>query len=348
MGVFAPYNPQIAELPRYNRAVSARIIDAKSGFAEAIARLRRGELVAFPTETVYGLGANALDASAVARIYAAKGRPATNPLIVHIANTDIARTLALEWPETAERLAAQFWPGPLTVVVQRRNTVPGIVTAGGETVGLRIPAHPVALELLRTSGLPIAAPSANRSEEVSPTTAQHVADSLGPYIDDLLILDGGPCTVGLESTVLDVTTDPPRILRPGMVTQTQLTEVLGDITTGQASSEIARSPGQMKRHYAPRVPVVLWNSFQPLATVLQPGDAFLTLSPPSIDLPSIHTLAMPASPTKYAASLYAALRTAEAAGVLRIVIEEPPHTPEWYAIHDRLRRAAVAKQEETE
>lgn len=197
--------------------MSARItLPDDAALAEAAERLRAGELVAFPTETVYGLGANALDANAVAKIYAAKGRPATNPIIVHVASVEQAKTLVKTWPAIADELAAQHWPGPLTLVLEKADHIPDIVTAGGRTVGIRIPNHPVALELLRRAGVPVAAPSANRSEEVSPTQAKHVADSLGAFVDDLLILDGGACGVGIESTVLDVTCDPPRVLRPGM------------------------------------------------------------------------------------------------------------------------------------
>jgi L-threonylcarbamoyladenylate synthase len=322
--------------------------------AEAAERLRAGLLVAFPTETVYGLGANALDLEAVARIFAAKGRPSTNPLIVHVPDVSAARELAGEWPEAAERLAARFWPGPLTLVVPRTEAIPDIVTAGGPTLGLRVPSHPVALELLRASGVPVAAPSANRSEEVSPTTAQHVADSLGPFVDDLLILDGGATTVGLESTVLDVTTDPPRILRPGMVTTPMLREVLGDVAERGATEGIARSPGQMVRHYAPKVPVIVVPNSE-IRPALKRGDGLLGLDPsfwryryPPMGTDGIvmMTLPMPSDARSYAAQLYKALRTADEMGVTRIIVEEPPHGPEWEAIHDRLRRAAAPKSGE--
>ncbi len=192
-------------------------VDPFSPEPERIARaaevLRRGGLVAFPTETVYGLGANALDPNAVAGIFHAKGRPANNPVIVHVAEArDVLRVVA-DWPEIAERLAQRFWPGPLTLVLPKRAGVPDVVTAGGPTVAVRVPAHPVALALLRAVGVPIAAPSANRSTQLSPTRAEHVQRGLDGLID--LILDGGPTTGGLESTVLDVTTTPPRLLRPG-------------------------------------------------------------------------------------------------------------------------------------
>jgi L-threonylcarbamoyladenylate synthase len=344
--------------------------------AEAVARLRAGRLVAFPTETVYGLGANALDAEAVAGIFAAKGRPSTNPLIVHVPDADAARRLAGEWPPVADTLAARFWPGPLTVVVEKAADVPRIVTAGGPTVGLRVPDHPVALELLRASGVPVAAPSANRSEEVSPTTAQHVADSLGPWVDDLLILDGGPTRVGIESTVLDVTGDTPRILRPGMVSAMVVAEVTGS-DTGQSEKTPdeapARAPGQMMRHYAPRVPVNLITAKNERLRFVDLGKAacemfdsltrddirssvapfgYLSIDSHFIaDKPFKVKVAggrgiwipMPTTPEDYAAFLYAALRELDNAGVSHINVEEPPHSPGWEAIHDRLRRAAAPK-----
>jgi L-threonylcarbamoyladenylate synthase len=327
------------------RSVGARIRQADEGMEEAVQRLRAGLLVAFPTETVYGLGANALDPEAVARIFAAKGRPSTNPLIVHVTE-DNADSLVQDWNQTAEALADTFWPGPLTLVMPRNKSVPDIVTAGGPTVGLRMPAHPVAQELLRRTGLPIAAPSANRSEEVSPTTAEHVAASLGPWVDDLLILDGGPCTVGLESTVVDIASNPPRILRPGMVTLSMLQEVLPNLATGASSptDTIARSPGQMTRHYAPRTPVLIV-SFPQLGGLLEPGDGLLLLEDKSgavfaeAQQASLHHL--PHNPTGYAAGLYSTLREMDEAGYRRIVIETPPQGSAWEAIHDRLRRAAA-------
>jgi L-threonylcarbamoyladenylate synthase len=313
--------------------------------AEAVERLRSGALVAFPTETVYGLGANALDPDAVARIFAAKGRPSTNPLIVHVPDVAAARELAGEWSEIAEKLAARFWPGPLTLVVQKAGAVPDIVTAGGPTVGLRVPNHPVALELLRASGVPIAAPSANRSEEVSPTTAQHVVDSLGPYMDDLLILDGGPCTVGLESTVLDVTSEPPHILRPGMVTEVMLRQVMMmGVGATHTRHGAARSPGQMVRHYAPKA-LVVPVSRDRWAVEFRAGDGVVFCGglPPHVRESGDQFRCLPAEPQMYARSFYAVLRDLDTSGVSRILVVRPPDTPEWAAIHDRLRRAAAPK-----
>jgi L-threonylcarbamoyladenylate synthase len=225
-----------------------------AALAEAARVLHGGGLVAFPTETVYGLGANALDASAVARIFAAKGRPANNPLIVHISETSQVQQVAADWPASAERLAERFWPGPLTLVLPKRDTVPEIVTARGPTVAVRVPAHPVAEALLRASGLPIAAPSANRSTELSPTRAEHVLGGLQGRIE--MLLDGGPTSGGIESTVLDLTTIPPRLLRPGPIGVAELEAVIGSLARDAPipveTSHALPSPGMMPRHYAPR------------------------------------------------------------------------------------------------
>src|SRR5690242_6187855 len=228
-------------------------VDA-AALARAAAVLRGGGLVAFPTETVYGLGANALDPAAVARIFAAKGRPATNPLIVHVAEAAEAVRVAAAWPEAAARLAERFWPGPLTLVLPRRDTVPDAVTAGGPTVAVRVPAHPVARALIRAAGVPVAAPSANRSTQVSPTRAAHVLTGLDGRID--LLLDGGPTAGGLESTVLAVTASPPRLLRRGLVRPGEIEAVVGALArsgpVAAATGQVLPSPGMLGRHYAPR------------------------------------------------------------------------------------------------
>ncbi|HTU92605.1 MAG TPA: L-threonylcarbamoyladenylate synthase, partial [Gemmataceae bacterium] len=228
--------------------------------AEAARVLRGGGLVAFPTETVYGLGANALDASAVARIFAAKGRPANNPLIVHVANAGEARNVVADWPASAALLAEYFWPGPLTLVLPKRDTVPDVVTAGGPTVAVRVPAHPVAQALSRAADLPIAAPSANRSTELSPTRAEHVLRGLDGRIE--MLLDGGPTSGGIESTVLDLTATPPRLLRPGLIGVAEIEAVIGSLArvcsltvAVQNSPQPLPSPGMMPRHYAPRTPL---------------------------------------------------------------------------------------------
>jgi L-threonylcarbamoyladenylate synthase len=310
--------------------------------------LRGGGLVAFPTETVYGLGANALDAQAVARIFAAKGRPACNPLIVHVATAEAARELAADWPEPAQILAERFWPGPLTLVVPRREAVPDVVTAGGPTVALRAPAHPVARALLEKTGLPVAAPSANLSTGLSPTRAEHVLRGLDGRID--LLLDGGPTPGGLESTVLDLTTSPPRILRPGLVTPAEIEAVLGPLARrADPDTDAAAalpSPGMLRRHYAPRAPLecapddgrerVLELSTQGLRV------GWLTFgAPPRPVAAGVVAVTLPDEPGACAARLYAALHELDEAALDRIVVAPPPAGDEWLAVRDRLWRAAV-------
>jgi len=297
--------------------------------------IRAGGLVAIPTETVYGLAAHALDEAAVGRIFAAKGRPATNPLIVHVADSADARALSSRWPEAADRLAERFWPGPLTIVVPRAEAIPDIVTASGPTVALRIPAHPVALAILREAGVPIAAPSANRSNAISPTTAQHVIDSLGERVD--LIIDAGPTPGGIESTVVQL--DPPALLRPGLVTIAELEAVLGPVARS-VEHAIARSPGMTQRHYAPRAQLeICRDDAQRVAVLLADGArvGWLAFDPRPSDA---IVVAMPGDPREYAARLYAALHDLDRAGVDRIVVAEPPQTDEWLGVRDRLTRAS--------
>jgi L-threonylcarbamoyladenylate synthase len=305
--------------------------------------LRDGGLVAFPTETVYGLGADALNADAVARIFAAKGRPAHNPLIVHIADASELPQIAGPVP-SARPLMDRFWPGPLTLVFPKAPSVPDIVTAGGPTVAVRIPNHPVALALLSAAGTPVAAPSANRSEQISPTRAEHVADSLGDSID--LVLDGGPCAVGLESTVLDVTVWPPRIMRPGMIARADLEDALGitldDGETTANDEPILRSPGRMARHYAPRKPLTIAEDIRTAARDCLTPAAVLARSGPPSDLPAgAYVIPMPSDPDSYAAALYAALHQADALPVAAILVEAVPGDARWQAIRDRLIRAAT-------
>lgn len=321
---------------------------------DAAERLRRGELVAFPTETVYGLGAHALDPDAVARIFAAKGRPAWNPVIVHVASTADARALVHDWPDRAQRLADRFWPGPLTLVLRKHDTVPDVVTAGTDTVALRVPSHPVALALLREAGIPIAAPSANRFTQLSPTMASHVAQGLGDRVS--LILDGGPCDVGIESTVLDLTGDTPTILRAGVLEADTLAASLGEPVRDGTHQRGARSahaaeaprpaPGMMDRHYAPRaelwlvdaagraeVEALLLAEAGRVATgAVAIGDGWA----PATATPLVR---LPADPEGYARGLYAALHALDAAGVARVIVAAPPTTGRWTGIHDRLSRA---------
>ncbi|HVS36018.1 MAG TPA: L-threonylcarbamoyladenylate synthase [Gemmataceae bacterium] len=323
-------------------------VDARAPEPAAIARaaavLRGGGLVAFPTETVYGLGALALDAGAVQRIFAAKGRPANNPIIVHIADIAEVTKVAAVWPEPAERLARRFWPGPLTLVVPRGAAVPDATTAGGPTVAVRVPAHPVALALLRATGAPIAAPSANRSTELSPTRAEHVLRGLAGRID--LVLDGGATTGGVESTVLDVTTSPPRLLRPGLIGPAELEAAIGPIArpTAVKIETVLPSPGMLPRHYAPRTPLECTpNGRDRVEELLCKGArvGWMTFSgaPEEAPLGSV-VQQMPMDPAAYAAQLYAALHSLDDAGLDRIIVDRPPETDAWLAVQDRLRRAA--------
>jgi L-threonylcarbamoyladenylate synthase len=284
--------------------------------ARAAELLRAGELVAIPTETVYGLAANALDAAAVERIFAAKGRPHSSPLIVHVADLAMARELAREWPPQAETLAARFWPGPLTIIVPKSDKVPDIVTAGLPSVALRMPAHPVALAVIGAAGIPLAAPSANRFTQLSPTTAQHVRDALGDAV--ALVVDGGPCTVGIESTVISLTGPVPRILRPGMISRTQIEEVIGPVESGAGEE----SPGQHPKHYSPRTRVVIGES---------PRDGS------GVRLDSSN---MPHDAAAYAELFYGKLHELDQQGYDWIAIELPPDTPEWAGVRDRITRAA--------
>jgi len=301
--------------------------------------LRAGRLVAFPTETVYGLGANALDAEAVARIYAVKRRPATSPLIVHVASIEMAQSLVANWPEIAERLARRFWPGPLTLVLEKQlekpPVVPAVVTAGLPTVGVRMPAHPLALALIRAAGVPLAAPSANRFTELSPTTADHVRRGLGSDVD--YILDGGPCSVGIESTVLLLAGPRPTLLRPGGISRTALEAIVGPVASASEIRAGAHpSPGMHPRHYSPRTPLVLVKDGK-LPDQTQ-GIYLQHQHLPSREF--VQTIQMPAAAPDYAAVLYEILHQADAGNYNWIAVDPPPNTPEWEAVHDRLRRAA--------
>jgi L-threonylcarbamoyladenylate synthase len=285
----------------------------------AAALILAGRLVAFPTETVYGLGANALDPAAVARIFAAKGRPRTSPLIVHVDSIEMARTLASEWSDAADLLARRYWPGPLSLVVPKRPIVPDIVTAGLPTVGLRMPAHALALELIRAARVPIAAPSANRFTELSPTAAVHIPEALADYT-----LDGGPARVGIESTVLSLV-GAPTLLRPGAVSITELELLIGPILQGAAPVGGAHAaPGMHARHYRPATPLYL-------DTVEREGKGIVLRMGQE----------MPADPQAYAAVLYETLHRLDTLSLDWIAVEPPPDTPEWAGILDRLRRATA-------
>lgn len=310
---------------------------------EAARVLANGGLVAFATETVYGLGAVATDATAVARIFAAKGRPSVNPLIVHVADVGQARECVSEWPDEADRLAARFWPGPLTLVLRRSGRIPDIVTAGQPTVGVRCPAGPVAHGLIARCGRPIAAPSANRSNRLSPTRADHVWADLAGRID--LILDSGPTSVGLESTVVDLTSDPPRLLRPGPVDVEELEACLPGrslVLPGEGTSAHSpMSPGQMAVHYSPRTPAYRVDRAEELR--IRPDLAELLILSFGRDvLPlmiSADRVVRLETPAEAARDLYEVLHGLDARNPRAIVVVMPPARPEWRAVRDRLLRA---------
>lgn len=329
--------------------------------AEAARVLRAGGLVALPTETVYGLAANALDPAAVARIYAAKGRPAFNPLIAHVPDAAAARELVAVWPPAAERLAAAHWPGPLTLVLPKRpGVIPDAVTAGLPAVAVRVPAHPVALAVLGAAGVPLAAPSANRYTELSPTRAEHVVRGLGDRVD--LVLDGGPSGVGIESTVVDLTAGDgvPRVLRPGTLSADALADALGapvrgpDAPGGAAPAVSPTAPrlgpGMVDRHYAPRATLWAFDAGDAPAVAARlaseraarPGlrTGALLLAPWHAPEPPDTVVAMPDDPAGYAARLYDALHALDAAGCDVVLVERPPAGPAWVGVRDRLARAA--------
>ena len=318
----------------------------------AVALLRRGELVAFPTETVYGLGADAADPAAVAKIFAAKGRPADHPLIVHRpAAAQLARW-AREVPAEAERLAAAFWPGPLTLILKRQPDVPDAVTGGQDTVGLRVPNHPLALELLAAFDGGIAAPSANRFGRISPTTAAHVREELGERVP--LVLDGGACPVGIESTILDLSRGVPVLLRPGAIGAADIARVLGCTPdTAAPQAEAPRVSGSLAAHYAPRTPLQLVSSdglLFALRNALVAGERVAVLAPTAqaISHDLVTWKQSPAEPAGFAHDLYASLRALDALGCARILVQQPPAGEAWLAVNDRLRRAAAGSGEDDE
>lgn len=311
--------------------------------------LRNGRLVAFPTETVYGLGADAFNESAVRAVFEIKGRPPINPLIVHVSGPEMARRVVADWPDRADALAREFWPGPLTIVLPRakgRVGLPAVITAGGPNVAVRCPDHPVALALLFEFGAPLVGPSANPSGTVSPTTAAHVrAGFPGP---EVFVLDGGACRGGIESTVLSLAGDVPRILRPGLVNAAEIERVLGERVevagAAAAPGEQLESPGLLARHYAPRTPARLFDSRDwPGVLDEDHGVRAAVLTFGRRDVPAPHVgFEMPTHAEEYAARLYASLREADAAGAERVLIERPPNDSAlWEAIADRLLRATA-------
>ncbi|MCL4107098.1 UNVERIFIED_CONTAM: hypothetical protein GTU68_039090 [Idotea baltica] len=310
--------------------------------AEAAKLIAAGGLVAFPTETVYGLGANALNVTAVANVFAAKGRPKFDPLIVHLQDATAAADFAAEWTTTAARLAEEFWPGPLSLVVPRNSVIPDLVTSGMESVALRVPEHPVAQQLLASTGLPIAAPSANLFGRVSPTTATHVAEQLGDHID--YILDGGPCRVGIESTVVSLLDQQPSVLRLGGVSLEDLSRMVGEIPVHSVGDEAApQAPGQLLKHYAPRIPISIVSCAGEYRATSDEQAGLLVSQPTSDTSPFAMTEVL--SPTgdlvECAAGFFAALRRMDASGIDRIVAVRFRDEGLGRALNDRLTRAAA-------
>ena len=310
--------------------------------------LRSGGLAAFPTETVYGLGADAANERAVANIFTVKGRPADHPLIVHLAAADEIERWARDIPDSAWALAERFWPGPLTLILKRAPGVLDAVTGGQDTIGLRVPDHPVALALLKAFGGGIAAPSANRFGRVSPTSAAHVIAEFGDAVD--CVIDGGSCKVGLESTILDLSGECPRVLRPGAVMPDMLTRVVGELLPVSADSS-PRVPGCLASHYAPDTPLRLIDATeieaaaQPFLSVGQ-SVAVLSMHPLAISETGCRWLMMPADPNEYGQVLYARLREIDSWDCHCALVQLPPAKMEWEAVRDRLKRAAAGRQDE--
>ena len=328
------------------------MVDASHGARSEIEKAARiladGGLVAFPTETVYGLGADATSAEAVARIFAAKGRPADHPLIVHIAHRDDLERFGADVSPDAAKLADAFWPGPLTVIVGRGPEIVPETTGGRDTVGLRMPDHPVALELLRTFGTvgsgAVAAPSANRFGGVSPTTAAHVAADLGNRVD--VVLDGGPSRVGVESTIVELTGPEPLLLRPGGISVVELEAVLGrPVRDGRGGP--SRASGMLNSHYAPDAEVILLDGGKPAKVELGPGDGLISTEIRPSGAPPVdgrRHWSLPGDASGYAAGLYATLRAADAAGVTRLFVVAPSHGDLLSAVMDRLAKAAANRR----
>ncbi|MDT8407241.1 MAG: L-threonylcarbamoyladenylate synthase [Methylococcales bacterium] len=320
----------------------SRVRIAEPAAIEDAARLLTlGRLVAFPTETVYGLGGDALSTSACQAIFQAKNRPADHPLIVHLPDAAQLDRWAVNIPEAAWKLAKAFWPGPLTLIVPKHPDVPNTVTGGQNAIGLRVPNHPVALALLSAFGSGIAAPSANRFQHVSPTRASHVLDDLGERVE--LILDGGPCSVGLESTIVNLTGAQPQILRPGAIGKEALQAVIGRPIVDHAvcAGQELRVSGAMAIHYAPQTPCFLCATSRLGKVLLDYGQAgLLTYSASLPNHPVRHHIRLSGQPMAYGHELYQALRTLDKANVEAIIIESPPEIKSWHAVNDRLRKAA--------
>lgn len=322
---------------------------------QAVEVLRRGGLVAFPTETVYGIGANALDAEAAQGIFNAKGRPAKNPLIVHLPHAEAVHQVALSWPPEAALLAERFWPGPMTLVLPKKPCVPATVTGGGQTVAVRVPAHPVAQALLQAIDLPIAAPSANRSSRLSPTEAKHVLRDLEGRIH--MLLDGGPTPRGIESTVIDLSVPTPRLLRPGMIGVEAIEQALGRRIEQVAKMKVnpeqpMLSPGMMERHYSPYTPLELTDSNESgrhlVEQMVDTGQrvGWVPIGSRDAFAPSgkVIVMPLPLDPVKYSQRFYATLHALDLLSPARIFVTLPPDLPEWLAVRDRLLRASLSSQ----
>ncbi len=314
---------------RYDEGGAMRIeAPANAAIMEAARGLKEGKLVVIPTETVYGLACNALDSSAVKAVYETKGRPSDNPLIVHISKIEDLQLVARDCGDLCKALAERFWPGPLTLVLKKNKSVPDETTAGLDTIAVRMPSHPVALEIIEKAGCPIAAPSANPFMGLSPTHAKNVDKQIGDKA--LMVIDGGPCEIGLESTVLDLSGDHPQILRPGGIIRSRIQAVIGMPLGHVPPPSVRRSPGSYERHYAPNSKVVLVDE-------LQADQQGLTLQSPK----NRQQIEMPQDPQLYGAELYAALKSLDNDSAEEIFVQMPPHTPEWEAVLDRLEKASA-------
>jgi len=321
------------------------MVDIRSGseaISEAVRQLLDGGVVVLPTETVYGLAARTFDPAAIDRIYQIKGRPRNNPLIAHVVDTTMARSIAGAWPPAAATLADRFWPGPLTMILPRAAHVPPAAAAGLDTLAIRVPSHPVAHAVLQQLGEPVSAPSANRSGLVSPTTATHVADDYRGVdaAGELLVLDGGPCGEGIESTVIDLSTPQPQLLRPGSIGRDQLKSLIGSLDEGSPPKTQVHAPGTSPRHYAPTTPMRVVSD---ISDALPDRGRVVVIGSGDLHVPPPHTLlAWSTDPQAAASELYALLRQADATDADHIVLVSPPNDGAWDAIHDRIRRASCS------
>lgn len=329
--------------------------DLGEALEEAVRLLQKGELIALPTETVYGLAADARNPQAVTKIFQAKGRPSFNPIIVHVGSLEMARECVISWPPEADKLARAFWPGPLSIILKRSPLIPDVVTAAGDTVAIRWPAQPVFQKVIQKCGFPLAAPSANRSNSISPTTAEHVRSSLGSRIP--LILDGGPCAVGIESTVVDLSSPgEPRVLRPGMISREMIDAVLGSKPTttavreshsGGGAAAPLKSPGQLSRHYSPEAPLFLISCDIEEDILrfaeqhgLKTSEIALILTRLEVREQYMLISHLAKEPGAYARALYSTLYQCDERGCKAIIVQAPPRTSQWEGVWDRLKRAS--------